>query len=202
MLQQLVEEDVSDRLADVLIQAVGYAGEQLALLMDREIKLLGTHVERLRLEQLPGLVEGGDRLVTAVYLAFTGDCEGHVILSFAPEVALHFTAILLMVPTPEVIELGEMECSVLGEVGNITTASFLNFVADRTKLGLQPSPPSVIQDMIGALLSNVVVEMAMESTHALLLHTVFDVEGDRLQGELLLLPSAASCARLEGSLLQ
>lgn len=50
--------------------------------------------------------------------------------------------------------------------------------------------------MIGSLLSTIVVAMALESSHALL-HTVMEVEGERLQGDLLLLPDAASCALLE-----
>jgi hypothetical protein len=40
----------------------------------------------------------------------------------------------------------------------------------------------------------------MESTHALLVHTLFDIEGERLQGELILLPTAASCDILESEL--
>jgi hypothetical protein len=51
-------------------------------------------------------------------------------------------------------------------------------------------------------LSNVVLEMAMDSTDALLVHTLFDLEGERLQGELLLLPTAASCDILERELAQ
>jgi len=193
---------VSPQLAHVLISAVGFAGEQLSVMMERQIKMRGTHVEQLELEKLPGLTAEEDRPVTAVHLAFSGDCDGHVVLSFTPEAAQHLIAIILMEPvSPEEI-LGDMERSVLGEVGNITTASFLNSVSNACRLGLQPSPPTIVQDMIGALLSNVVIEMALDSSHALLIHTIFEIEGDRLQGELLLMPSAASCARLEGQLVR
>lgn len=196
-MQQPLSSAVSPPLADLLRHAVSYAGTQLTQLMEREIHMQGTHVESVPLEQLPGLLQGEDRIVTAVYLGFSGDCAGHVVLAFAPDKARQLAEILLMMPAGEGDELSEMEQSVLGEVGNITTAAFLNAIADACRLGLHPSPPVVVQDMIGALLSNIVVALALEATHALLLHTIIEADGERLQGDLLLLPDAASCALLE-----
>jgi chemotaxis protein CheC len=196
-MQQPLTSAVSPRLAELLCTAVSYAGRQLTQLMEREIHMQGTLVESVPLEQLPSMLRGEDQLVTAVYLGFSGDCSGHVVLSFAPDKARQLTAILLMMPEAEEGALTEMEQSVLGEVGNITTSSFLNTVADTCGLVVHPSPPAVVEDMFGALLSNIVVALALEATHGLLLHTVIEVEGERLQGDLLLLPDAASCALLE-----
>lgn len=199
VMQQTLAPGVSERMSEALMAAARFAGDQLSGLMDRQIELRGTHVERLRLERLPDFNDGADRSVIAVYLSFSGNLEGHVVLSFSPEAAAHLTALLLMEPEVE-LPLDEMGCSALGEVGNITTASFLNDIANRCGMLLHPSPPTIVQDMIGALLSNVVLEMALESTHALLVHTLFDIEGERLQGELILLPTDASCDTLESEL--
>ena len=197
MIEQSAPQAVSARLTGIFIDAAQHAGEQLSLFMERDVRLRGTGVERVRLEQLPSMLDGEDRLVTAIYLAFGGDIEGHVVLAFSPEMAAQFAAALLMEPVAEDNSLGPMEHSALGEIGNITTASFLNAVANACTLSVLPSPPFVVQDMVGALLDNVILELSMESSYALLLHTIFEVEGDRLQGDLVLLPSAASCLRLE-----
>lgn len=202
MRQPTHVQEVSAHLTAILIEAVRYAGEQLSLLVEREICLRGTSVERLRLEQLPALRADEDEPVTAIHLGFSGAFEGHVILSFSPRSAGQLAEALLMEPVCDDGNLSEMERSALGEVGNVTAASFLNSVADACRLTVSPSPPTVVQDMIGALLQNVVTEMALDSTHALLVHTVFEVAGDRLQGELILLPTAAACAHLEGTLAQ
>lgn len=106
----------------------------------------------------------------------------------------------MMMDPSEVTEMTDMEKSVLGEVGNITAASFLNAVADACTIVLHPSPPTVVEDMIGALLSNVVGEMAIEAPQAVLLHTVLHLDDDQLQGDLMLLPSASACAILEARL--
>lgn len=198
MVQQIHIRAVSHRLADVLIGAARFSGEQLSLMMERDIRVQGTHVERVRLEALPGLLAGAERVVTAVYLAFEGDIDGHVVLLFAPEMAAQLVGVLLMTPPPASIEPDTMEGSALGEVGNVTTASFLNEVARRCDLTVYPSPPTVVHDMVGALLDGIVLEMAMESSYALLLHATFELEGDALQGDFVLLPSAAACDKLEG----
>lgn len=200
MIEQPAPQTVSPRLTEIFIDAARHAGEQLSLFMERDVRLRGTGVERVRLEQLPSMLGGGDRLVTAIYLAFWGDIDGHVVLAFAPEMAAQFAATLLMEPASSDWTLGPMEHSALGEVGNITTSSFLNAMADACSLSIFPSPPFVAQDMVGALLDNVILEMSLESAYALLLHTIFEVDGDRLQSALILLPSAASCLQLEGVL--
>ncbi len=189
---------VAPPLAHALISAVTYAGEQLSGLVDCPIRLQGTNVERLRLEDLPGLREGEERLVTAVYLQFDGPFEGHVVLSFSPEAAAQLSEKLLMEPVEQ--PLSAMAESALGEVGNIVTASFLNAIANAVDYTVHPSPPVVVHDMIGALLSNVVLELALDSSHALLVHTLFEVGGERLQGELILLPTDLSCDTLESRL--
>lgn len=199
-MQQTQEAAVAPALASALINAVTYAGEQLSGLIECPIRLIGTHVERLRLERLPGLIEGEDRLVTAIYLAFSGPFEGHVVLSFSPDAAAELASRLLMEPVDGSCELDEMAQSALGEIGNITTSAFLTSIANAFQYAVHPSPPVVVQDMIGALLSNVVVELALESTHALLVHTVFEVDGEAVQGELMLLPTNQSCDSLESRL--
>ena len=200
-MDTIYETGVAPPLAQALISAVTYAGEQLSGLVECPITLRGTSVERVRLEDLPGLRDGEERLVTAVYLQFDGPFEGHVILSFSPESAALLAGTLLMETITTDEPLSDMAQSALGEVGNITTASFLNAIANAVDYTVHPSPPVVVQDMFGALLSSVVLELALDSTRALLVHTVFEVGGEQLQGELILLPTDRSCDTLERRLL-
>jgi len=198
-MQQLKGPVLSSRLSAVLLQAVSFAGEQLSLLLEREITLQGTNLRSLRLEELPDFLDDGaeDRDVVGVHLSFSGDADGHVILSFSPDSALRLAAHVMMMDPSEVTEMTDMERSVLGEVGSITAASFLTAVADACRLVLHPSPPTVVEEMIGALLSKVLGEMAIEAPQAVLLHTVLHLDADQLQGDLMLLPSASACALVE-----
>ncbi len=188
---------VSAALGDLLQGAVRHAGEQLSLFVERDVSLHGTAVSRAPVERLPDLMRDAGRLVTAVYLAFEGDLEGHIVFSFAPEAAAAIAALLLGEPVVDLTALTPLEGSALGEVGNVTAASVLNAIATARGLTVYPSPPVVMQDMIGALLDAIVADMALDAVDALLLHTTLTVEGQAVQGDLLLLPNAASRGRLE-----
>jgi chemotaxis protein CheY-P-specific phosphatase CheC len=116
-MQQVVGPTSSQRLTAVLLQAVSSAGEQLSRLMEREIQLQGTNVTSLRLDDLPALLNAGgeDRVMVAVHLSFAGDADGHVVLTFSPQVALQLVSYMMVIPINEVTMLVEMERSILGE---------------------------------------------------------------------------------------
>lgn len=183
-------------LSDVLDAAVRYAGEQLAVLVERNVVLRSTVIARVRLENMPAIQAGADRIVTAVYLSFEGDAGGHVVLLFEPQEAARVAAMLLGEEIDEAGELDPLASSALGEIGNVTTAAFLNSVAGSCGLAVYPSPPTVARDMAGALLDAIVGDLSLDAPDALLVHTILTVDGDLIHCELLLLPHASSYERL------
>ena len=86
-------------------------------------------------------------------------------------------------------ELGEMETSALGEMGNIIGAFFLNAIADATGLDLRPLPPSVMTDMAGALLDVVTADILMTSDETYLAESTFQVDGREISGVFFVIPS-------------
>lgn len=190
---------LSPSLTSALVAALGHAGAQLGAFVEREIEFRSSRIEYVRLEELPLQVEGGpERPVTAVYLAFSGGIDGHVVLGFTPEAAGFLGRTLLMqdadLDSPSLLYLGD---SMVGELGNVACSAFLNAVANAAQLTAMPTPPSVVHDMWGAILDTVVVEVAQEQSFGLLLKADFIVDGDPFAGNLILLPSLASCTRLE-----
>lgn len=193
---------LSASVASVLQDALAHAGSQLSLLVEREIAFHGSRPEYARLEDLPLHIEGSfERPVTAIYLAFSGGLDGHVVLSFTPDAAAYLARTILMsdddLDSPTMRYLAD---SMLGELGNVAVAAFLNAVADAVGISVYPTPPCVVHDMLGAVLDSVITEVAMEQSYGLLLRTLFVIDGDPFGGDLILLPSQASCARLEAML--
>ncbi len=189
-------------LATVFLEALAHAGSQLAELVERDIVFRGSRVAYIRLEELPLCHEDGPETpVTAVYLGFSGGIDGHVVLSMTPEAAGRLSRILLMydteLDTPELLFLAD---SMVGELGNIIASAFLNAVANAAELTVFPTPPCVVHDMWGAVLQSVVVEVAQEQSYGILVESSLIVDGDPLQGTLIVLPSLESCKRLEESL--
>ncbi len=67
----------------------------------------------------------------------------------------------------------EMGRSVLLEVGNIVTASYLNALSQLTNLTFLPEPPLLVVDMAGAILGTVLAETNVAEDHILVLKTAF-----------------------------
>jgi len=194
---------LSAQLADVFMEAIARSGSQLAALADREIVFRGSHISFIRLEELPLYHEDGpETLVTAIYVTFHGGIDGHVVLSFSPKIATRLAQTLLMyendLDTPALRQLAD---SALEEIGNVVAATFLNVVADAARFTVLPTPPCIVHDMWGAVLQSVVVEIAEEQAYGISVECHISVDGDSLAGSLILLPSLASCKRLEEALL-
>ena len=84
--------------------------------------------------------------------------------------------------------LGEMELSVMGEMGNITGSFFLNALADATNLTLAPSPPAVMVDMAGAILDIALAEIMKDQEFTDLKNaewTVFKLRWQEQTGQVL-----------------
>lgn len=140
-----------------------------------------------------------ERDVVAVYLGISGDVDGHLVLVFSEAMAFRLSDMLIGLPEGTTVALDELARSALGELGNVTGTSFLNAVGNATGLVLHPSPPIVLADMCGAILDGVVADQAQVSDEALLIQVELTRSGDpgnRVEGELLVLPTPHSLRRI------
>ena len=145
------------------------------------------------------LAGGADRPVAGVYLSVSGDASGHILLLFPENAAYRLVDVLCELPLGSSSELDEMGKSCLGEVGNITGTSFLIGLSEHTGLLLRPSPPEVVQDMVGAILSTILAELSMVSDEAFVIETEFTEETTSVVGMLLFVPTGDSLGRILSS---
>jgi chemotaxis protein CheC len=89
-----------------------------------------------------------------------------------------------------------MARSVLQEVGNILASAYLNALGQLTGLVFLPSVPVFACDMVGAVVDTALIEQGEAGDVALVMETTFDVEGEALAGQMLLLPSPVSLERI------
>ena len=185
-------------LAGVFLDALAFAGAQLTGLVERDIRFQASHAAYARLETMLGNAEKGyDNLVTAAYIAFSGGIDGHVLLCMSPEASNSLACSLLMCDDISSPQMRYLADSMIGEIANVAASAFLSAVADSAQLRVLPSPPSVVHDMLGAVLQSLVVEVAQTQMWGIFIETEIVVEDDTLGGTLVLLPSLESCSRLE-----
>lgn len=133
-----------------------------------------------RIKQIPiaqvGTNAGApDAEMVGIYLRIESGLRGQAIMILPLTFALNLVDLVMANPRGSSLSLGMVERSALGEVGNLTLSYFLNAVSTLTGEGgmLQPSPPVVMVDMLGAILSIIAAPAAFIGDSLLVIETIF-----------------------------
>ena len=161
----------------------------LSRMVKCEINVTSLNLEQLSTKDATDLLGGPGALGIGIYLTIHGDASGHLLLVHDPEIAFQLIDIQMDLPAGSTQRIGEMERSVLGEMGNVTGGFFLNTLADMTGLSLLPSPPSVIVDTVGAILSIPLDFLMDKQEEALAVKTTFSAGTRQIHGTFLILPT-------------
>ncbi len=167
------------------------AMENLSQMIGQPIEVSSFGLRSIPVGQIVHLVGGPEVTAVGIYLTVSGAAEGHLMLIYEPKIACQFVDLLMMQPPNTTVTLGEMEQSALGELGNIVGASFLNVLGDEMQIVLMPSPPTVVIDMAGALLSVVAADLMMTQEEAYVAEASFRAADRDIDGSFFVMPSAA-----------
>ncbi len=161
----------------------------LSQMVGQEISVTSLDIQQVPAKSAADLLGGPEQLVVGIYMTIHGDATGHLMLVHNPKIAFDLIDIQLGLPPGETKELGEMERSILGEMGNITGSFFLNALADATNLTLMPSPPSVMVDMAGAVLDIALTKIMQKQDDVLAAKTTFGTASQQMSGTFLVMPT-------------
>jgi chemotaxis protein CheC len=159
-----------------------------------------------RLVALPDVpMLGGDpeQTIVGIHIGLDGDLEGSVLASFSlADAATLLTALGLEVPDGEYDDLGR---SALGEAGNIIVSAFLGTLDPLCGLTVLPTPPQVVVEMRGAILTSAVLPVVDAGGDVLLINAaILPVMTDAAPAaacEIIFLPTPDSWAKLSHALM-
>ncbi len=161
----------------------------LSQMIGEELSVSSLDVKHFPAKEAVNLLGGAENLAVGIYLTVHGDADGHLMLIHDPKIAFDLIDSQLGQPIGSTTDLGEMERSVLGEMGNITGSFFLNALADATNLTLTPSPPVVMVDMAGAILSIALTDIMQEQDNVLAVKASFGTANQQIDGTFMILPT-------------
>jgi chemotaxis protein CheC len=161
----------------------------LSQMVSRDFKITALNIEEVSTRNASTLIGKADDMVIGVYLLFSGNTTGQILLAFKPEIAYELIDMAMGTASGTTTSLGEMERSVLGEMGNIVGTFFLNGVADCVGSRLMPSPPAVVEDMAGALIGSVLAEAFNDNESLFVIKLLFSSTTKEIEGRFLVLPS-------------
>ena len=179
-----------DALRELANVASGNAATALSQMLGREVGLNVPRVLALSLADAVDACGTADDDVTSVVIPLDGDIAGVVLLLIEPRGA---ETLCRLLGVEAWSEIGE---SALREIGNILGTSCLNALASMTGLHLEPCPPHLTTDMLGAIVSSLALTQTASTELVLVLDSELEVADEPCSISFVLLPTAGGVTDL------
>ena len=179
-----------DALRELANIGSGNAGTALSSLLGKPVDISVPTAAVLPLPEAVAIAGDPEELRHGVVVPIVGDLDAMVVLLFPDSDARALCGLFGLEPgTPH----GD---SMLGEVGNILGTNYINVLGQMVRMAMEPRPPQVVTDMLGSILSTVLLGRGDDVDTALILDSSLEVEGEACQLSFLLLPSAGGVRTL------
>lgn len=173
------DKDLMDKLRSLADDGVSNAANGFSGMVGRKIHVHNPSSKLVPVMSIPQIAGRADNDAVGIYLRFTGDVNGQIMLIVPFQKAMELVDLMMQLPAGTTQQLGSLERSALGELGNLCGSFFLNSIARTTKAKFHPTPPAVMVDMVGAILDIVVATTGGISENALLMQANL-TDGDRI----------------------
>jgi len=182
-----------DALRELANIGSGNAGTALSSMLGKVVDISVPTAAALPLAEAVAIAGAPEDLRHGVVVPVVGDFEAIVLLLFPDPDARALCGIYGLEPsTPD----GR---SMLGEVGNILGTNYINVLAQMVGMVMEPAPPQVVEDMLGAILSSVLLGVGGADSDietALILDSKLMVEDEQCSLSFLLLPDHGGIRQL------
>lgn len=173
------------QLEDVFQTALNEAGAALSAVVQADVSVKKSSLEYCTITELPMLFGNPSTPVAASFFGVDGDMSGYLLLLLSVEGADRLLTILL---TDEEMD-EKIAVSAFGEIGNIVGSTFLNTVADAFQAKILPTPPQIVRDMVGALLSTLASSLEAQNIQRVpLIRTTWEIDRHEVCSHLVWLP--------------
>jgi chemotaxis protein CheC len=176
--QETFDESLLEILQIIAGTGIHDAAQGFSSLLGHRIDVSEPQVKLVPLLDIPKIVGGVENQAIGIYLRGDGDISVQIMLIIPFNKAFELVDLLLELPYGSTQQLGTLERSALGEVGNLTGTFFLNAMAKITHSTLKPTPPAVIVDMVGAILDIIIATSGGVSDQVMMIQAKF-MDGER-----------------------
>ncbi|MGH2928189.1 MAG: chemotaxis protein CheC [Solirubrobacteraceae bacterium] len=179
-----------DALRELANIASGTAATALSQMLGREVEISVPLALAIPPADAVDACGEAEQHVAGVVVPLHGDISGMVLLLIPFE---HAEGLCEMLGVEPHTEVGD---SALREIGNILATAYLTGLGAMTGLTLEPAPPHLQTDMLGAIVSTLLVAAVGAEDLALVIDSELDVSGESCSISFLLLPTSGQIADL------
>lgn len=183
-----------DALREVANTGAGYAAADLSEMIGSSVAI---DVPRAIATSLPDALDelgAGEEAITAVMVAVEGVTEGSMdavlVAIFSPEQAAGMGSLIGVDTTTD------MGQSMLGEIGNVLTCAYAGVIAEMAQMSFEIHPPTILNDMLAALVSSLSARIHPESDTVLLIDSHLTVRDSNTGLTVLFVPASAGIGTL------
>ncbi|HDN86037.1 MAG: CheY-P-specific phosphatase CheC [Candidatus Omnitrophota bacterium] len=177
-----------DALREIGNICAGNAATALSQLTNKKIEINVPEIYFLPVEKVPQIV-GEEKLVVGLIVRILGDFPSIILLIFSHKDALELASLLTDRKPSNGGVITDMERSALKEIGVILANAYLGALSVFVKWGLVPTVPEIIEDMAGAMVDYILIELSNVSPYALLIKSEFSEATTKIIGHFFLLPN-------------
>jgi len=182
-----------DALKEISNIGMGNAVTSLAQLVNRRIDMNVPLTRFMPLDETISLVGGPEEIVSCVSLNISGDVPGMVLFIFDSQSTFQMVDLLMGMNLGTTADLDEMAESAVKEIGNVLTGSFIGALCQMTQLNMVTAVPMFAFDMLGAILTSLMVASGRVEDHVLVIQTqLFQEKEVNIKGNFFLLTEPGS----------
>lgn len=186
-----------DALSEVSNIGAGNAATALSQLLNKKVDMTVPAIKIIPFDSVFSKVDEED-VVVGIIVRVLGETPGNILFLYERETAISIIKTLL---GDDKVELDEMGNSVLCEIGNIISSSYMNAISKFTNLVITPSVPAVTYDMSSAILSTTFIESGQFDENVLDFETEFlQDNSNKLSGHFYYIPMPGSLEKILNAL--
>ena len=197
-------DDLSSMHLDVLKEigniGSGNAATSLAEMLNIMVDITVPNVKLLEFNDAVEFLGGPENIVIGMLVRLSGDISGMMLYIIQEAFAANLSKSILGKDSFSIMELDEMDSSLISEVGNIMSASYVNAIASLSGMFIDTSVPSLCVDMAGAILSVPAIEFSQIGDKVLFIDDSFVMGDNEVRSNMILVPELDSLNKLFGTL--
>ena len=170
----------------------GNAATALSSMLNAKVNMSMPAVRVLGVNAALNLLGDPEELVAAIFVEMSGELEGVMLFILTKEFADEIVQRMLGKGGVDMLELDEIDSSVLTEIGNIVISSYITAMSSLANVEVELSVPQFTANMLGGILSVPIAVMGQHSDRIMMITGEFKIDGKALNSNMLLLPDVKS----------
>lgn len=181
-----------DTLREIGSIGTGNAATALSQLLQKEVRITMPEVRIMGYNEAIEWIGGAEEITAGVLMRLGGEINGIMLSVQQIDFVNLVMESVLGRSVKDYMELHEMECSALIEVGNIMISTFINALSGLAEISVNLTVPAFTVDMQGAIMTVPMAEFGGQSDYIMTIGGNFVCDNKQVPCRLLLSPDVRS----------